>query len=47
MGYILMDETNILVRWSHKYPWKAIAQVFQNFSPYTRFVVGNGETIRF
>ena len=27
--------------------WKAIAQVFQDFSKYTRFVVGDGEIIRF
>ncbi|RVW46183.1 hypothetical protein CK203_076164 [Vitis vinifera] len=27
-------------------PWKAISQVFQEFSSFTRFVVGNGERIR-
>ncbi|RVW40358.1 hypothetical protein CK203_092445 [Vitis vinifera] len=35
------------VRWSHRCPWKAIAQVFQGFSLITRYVVGNGERIRF
>ncbi|RVW78784.1 hypothetical protein CK203_050945 [Vitis vinifera] len=34
-------------RWSHCYPWKAIAQVFQEFSLFTWFVVGNGERIQF
>ncbi|RVW16749.1 hypothetical protein CK203_076445 [Vitis vinifera] len=28
-------------------PWKAIAQVFQEFSPFVHLVVGNGERIRF
>ena len=28
-------------------PWKAIAQVFQVFSPIVHLVVGNGERIRF
>ncbi|KAJ9693399.1 hypothetical protein PVL29_012251 [Vitis rotundifolia] len=40
-------DANTLVRWSHRCPWKAIAQVFQDFSKYTRFVIGNGERIRF
>ncbi|RVW59655.1 putative ribonuclease H protein [Vitis vinifera] len=40
-------DANTLVRWSHRCPWKAIAQVFQDFSKYTRFVVGDGERIRF
>ena len=40
-------DVNTLVRWSHRCPWKAIAQVFQEFSLFTRFVVGNGERIRF
>ncbi|RVW49919.1 Transposon TX1 uncharacterized 149 kDa protein [Vitis vinifera] len=39
-------DANTLVRWSHRCPWKAIAQVFQEFSLFTRFVVGNGERIR-
>ncbi|RVW38475.1 Transposon TX1 uncharacterized 149 kDa protein [Vitis vinifera] len=37
----------ISIRWSHQCPWKAIAQVFQGFSLITRYVVGNGERIRF
>ncbi|RVW64781.1 hypothetical protein CK203_061980 [Vitis vinifera] len=40
-------DVSIMVRWSHKCPWKAIAQVFQGFAPPTRFVVENGERIRF
>ena len=40
-------DANTLVRWSHRCPWKAIAQVFQDFSKYTRFVVGDGERIHF
>ncbi|KAJ9697646.1 hypothetical protein PVL29_006989 [Vitis rotundifolia] len=40
-------DANISIRWSHRCPWKAIAQVFQDFSKYTRFVVGDGERIRF
>nr|CAN67969.1 hypothetical protein VITISV_025092 [Vitis vinifera] len=40
-------DVNTLVRWPHRCPWKAIAQVFQDFSKYTRFVVGDGEKIRF
>ena len=40
-------DANTLVRWSHRCPWKAIEQVFQDFSKYTRFVVGDGERICF
>ena len=40
-------DANTVVRWSHRCPWKAIAQVFQEFSPFVRLVVGNGERIRF
>ncbi|KAJ9680329.1 hypothetical protein PVL29_019598 [Vitis rotundifolia] len=40
-------DANTIVRWSHQCPWKAIAQVFQEFSKFTRFVVGDGERIRF
>ncbi|RVX16773.1 LINE-1 retrotransposable element ORF2 protein [Vitis vinifera] len=40
-------DANMTVRWSHRCPWKAIAQVFQEFSPFVRLVVGNGERIRF
>ncbi|RVW92334.1 putative ribonuclease H protein [Vitis vinifera] len=40
-------DANMVVRWSHKCPWKAIAQVFQDFSPFVRLVVGNGKRIRF
>ncbi|RVX21954.1 hypothetical protein CK203_001531 [Vitis vinifera] len=40
-------DANTVVRWSHKCPWKAIAQVFQEFSPFVSLVVGNGERIRF
>ena len=40
-------DANTLVRWSHRCPWKTIAQVFQDFSKYTWLVVGNGERIRF
>ena len=36
-------DTNTVVRWSHRCPWKAIAQVFQEFSPFVRLVVGHGE----
>ena len=32
---------------SHCCSWKAIVQVFQNFSKYIWFVVGDGERIRF
>ncbi|WJZ89514.1 hypothetical protein VitviT2T_008730 [Vitis vinifera] len=37
----------MVVRWSHRCPWKAIAQVFQDFSPFVCLVVGNGEIIHF
>ncbi|RVW91546.1 hypothetical protein CK203_046140 [Vitis vinifera] len=40
-------DANTVVRWSHRCPWKAIAQVFQDFSKFTRFMVGDGERIRF
>ena len=40
-------DTNMVVRWSHRCPWKAIAQVFQDFSLFVRLVVGNGKRIRF
>ncbi|WJZ92594.1 hypothetical protein VitviT2T_011580 [Vitis vinifera] len=40
-------DANTIERWSHRCPWKAISQVFQEFSSFTRFVVGNGERIRF
>ncbi|KAJ9680073.1 hypothetical protein PVL29_019377 [Vitis rotundifolia] len=40
-------DANTLVRWSHRCPWKAIAQVFPKFSMLTQFVVGNGEKICF
>ncbi|RVW59918.1 hypothetical protein CK203_086970 [Vitis vinifera] len=40
-------DANMVVRWSHKCPWKAIAQVFQDFSPFVRLVVGNEKRIRF
>ena len=40
-------DSNTLVKWSHRCPWKAIAQVFQEFSKFTQFVVGDGERIRF
>ncbi|RVW89561.1 putative ribonuclease H protein [Vitis vinifera] len=40
-------DANMVVRWSHRCPWKAIAQVFQEFSPFVRLVVGNGKRIRF
>ena len=40
-------DANTVVRWSHRCPWKAIAQVFQDFSKFTRFVVGDGDRIRF
>ncbi|RVW63563.1 putative ribonuclease H protein [Vitis vinifera] len=40
-------DANMVVRWSHRCPWKAIAQVFQDFSPFVRLVVGNRERIRF
>ncbi|RVX22980.1 putative ribonuclease H protein [Vitis vinifera] len=31
-------DANTIVRWSHRCPWKAISQVFQEFSSFTRFV---------
>ena len=37
----------MVVGWSHRCPWKAIAQVFQDFSPFVRLVVENGERIHF
>ena len=40
-------DANTIVRWSHRCPWKAIEQVFQDFSKYTRFVVEDGERIHF
>ena len=36
-------DANTVVKWSHRCPWKAIAQVFQDFSKYTRIVVGDGK----
>ncbi|RVW93966.1 hypothetical protein CK203_034097 [Vitis vinifera] len=33
-------DVNNIVRWSHRCPWKAIALVYQEFSEFTRFVVG-------
>ncbi|RVW87868.1 Transposon TX1 uncharacterized 149 kDa protein [Vitis vinifera] len=32
------SHSNTIVRWSHRCPWKAIAQVFQEFSKFTQFV---------
>ncbi|RVW46854.1 Transposon TX1 uncharacterized 149 kDa protein [Vitis vinifera] len=32
-------DANMVVRWSHRCPWKAIAQVFQEFSPFVRLVI--------
>ena len=40
-------DSNMVVRWPHRCPWKAIVQVFQGFSPFVRLVVGNGERICF
>ena len=40
-------DANTVVSWSHRYPWKAIVQVCQDFSKFSRFMVGNGEKIRF
>ena len=40
-------DVNNIVRWSHRCHWKAIAQVSQEFSKFTRFVVGDGDRIRF
>ena len=36
-----------MMRWSHRCPWKAISQVFQDFTPYICLVVGSGQRIRF
>ncbi|RVW98205.1 hypothetical protein CK203_031872 [Vitis vinifera] len=33
-------DANMVVRWSHICPWKTIAQVFQDFSPSIRLMVG-------
>ncbi|RVW35158.1 Transposon TX1 uncharacterized 149 kDa protein [Vitis vinifera] len=35
-------DADMVVRWSHRCPWKAIAQVFQDFSPFVSLVVGMG-----
>ena len=40
-------DANTIVRWSHHCPWKAISEVFQEFSKFTWFAVGNGDRIRF
>ena len=40
-------DANMVVRWSHKCPWKAIAQNFHLFIHHTRLVVENREKIRF
>ena len=40
-------DANTIVRWWYRCPWKAIAQVSREFSKFTRFVVGDGEIIRF
>ncbi|RVX05678.1 putative ribonuclease H protein [Vitis vinifera] len=40
-------DANTIVKWSHRCPWKAIAQVSQEFSKFTWFVVGDGERIQF
>ena len=40
-------DANTIVKWSHRCPWKAIAQVFQDFSKHTQFVVGDRERICF
>ena len=39
-------DANMLVKWSHWCPWKAIL-VFQDFSRHSRFVMGNGSMICF
>ncbi|RVX15029.1 LINE-1 retrotransposable element ORF2 protein [Vitis vinifera] len=39
-------DANTIVRWSHHCPWKAISEVFQEFSKFTWFAVGNGDRIR-
>ena len=40
-------DANMVVRWSHKCPWKAIAQNFHLFIHHTLLMVGNGERVRF
>ena len=40
-------DDNIMVRWSHRCPWKIIAQGFQEFAPHICYVMGNGEIIQF
>ncbi|KAJ9691733.1 hypothetical protein PVL29_013809 [Vitis rotundifolia] len=40
-------DANTVVRWSHRGPWKATTQVYQDFFKFTRFIVGDGERIRF
>ena len=37
----------MVVRWSHKCPWKAIAQYFPLFSQFISLIVGNDERICF
>ncbi|RVW92050.1 hypothetical protein CK203_037097 [Vitis vinifera] len=39
-------DVNNIIRCSHRCPWKAIAQIFQEFSEFTRFVVEDGDRIR-
>ena len=40
-------DANIMLRWSYRCPWKAISQVFEDFSPYICLVVGSGQRIWF
>ena len=40
-------DVNIVVRWSHGCPWKAIAQGFHLFIHHIHLMVGNEEKIRF
>ena len=40
-------DANSIVRWSCHCPWMAIARIFQGFTRYTQFVVGDGEGICF
>ena len=47
MGHIIMAPTNIMVRWSHKCPWKGISQIFQDFFLYIRLMEENEERIKF
>ena len=47
MDHTLGWDANNIVRWLHRCLWKAIAQVSQEFSKFNRFVVGDGEKIRF